>query len=171
MDETSIFDSPIGKIIISAGLGGVSYLAFADEDDERLGSRVKNAKNLKNSKKTSDKFLDLCKKQLDEYFSGSRTSFDIPLDLKGTPFQLSVWRALLLIPYGATSSYGKVASGIGHTGAARAVGAANHSNPVSIIVPCHRVIGENGKLTGYGGGLWRKEWLLGHEGKIEILIR
>ena len=92
----------------------------------------------------------------------------MPLDLKGTPFQLSAWRALLQIPYGATSSYGGVAAAIGRPKAVRAVGGANHNNPVSLIVPCHRVIGSDGSLTGYGGGLHRKRWLLDHEAKYSI---
>ncbi|MDR1965131.1 MAG: methylated-DNA--[protein]-cysteine S-methyltransferase, partial [Synergistaceae bacterium] len=96
---------------------------------------------------------------------GGRRAFDVPLDLKGTDFQMSVWRALLLIPYGRTSSYGSIASALGRPKAVRAVGGANHRNPVSIIVPCHRVIGHDGGLTGYGGGLWRKQWLLDHESK------
>jgi methylated-DNA-[protein]-cysteine S-methyltransferase len=104
---------------------------------------------------------------LDEYFGGGRSSFDIPLDISGTPFQMSVWRALLLIPYGTTWSYGRLAAQIGRPKASRAVGGANHNNPVSIIVPCHRVIGSNGSMTGYGGGIWRKEWLLAHESGSE----
>jgi methylated-DNA-[protein]-cysteine S-methyltransferase len=115
----------------------------------------------------SNKFLRECVAQLDEYFDRRRTSFDIPLDLNGTPFQRAVWRALLLIPYGSTWSYGKLASQIGRPNASRAVGGANHRNPVSIIVPCHRVIGGDGSLTGYGGGLWRKEWLLLHEANFK----
>jgi methylated-DNA-[protein]-cysteine S-methyltransferase len=105
----------------------------------------------------------LCIAQLDEYFNGKRKKFAVPLDLRGTDFQISVWRALLDVPFGSTASYGRIADAIGRPGSARAVGGANHRNPVSIIVPCHRIIGGDGNLTGYGGGLWRKEWLLRHE--------
>lgn len=111
-------------------------------------------------------FVAECVRQLAEYFDGVRRSFDLSLDLRGTQFRLSVWRALLLIPFGMTWSYADVASQIGRKKAYRAVGGANHDNPISIIVPCHRVIGSGGGLTGYGGGLWRKDWLLEHERQI-----
>jgi methylated-DNA-[protein]-cysteine S-methyltransferase len=153
LDEMTVFGSVIGKIVIFASEAGITHLVFAGDKEEIVWQ----------DRKISNKHLANCKKQLGEYFAGRRTSFDIPIDLKGTPFQISVWRTLLLIPYGSTWSYGKVASQIGRPKASRAVGGANHSNPISIIVPCHRVIGENGKLTGYGGGIWRKKWLLEHE--------
>jgi methylated-DNA-[protein]-cysteine S-methyltransferase len=101
--------------------------------------------------------------QLDEYFAGHRTDFDLPLHPSGTPFQQRVWAALRTIPYGETASYGEVAAAIGNPSAFRAVGAANGQNPISIVVPCHRVIGSHGALTGYGGGLDAKRWLLSHE--------
>ena len=101
--------------------------------------------------------------QLESYFAGERTEFDIELELVGTPFQRNVWAALLTIPYGETRSYGEIAIQIGSPGAFRAVGLANGHNPVGIIVPCHRVIGSNGSLTGYGGGLDRKCALLALE--------
>ncbi|MFC8077759.1 methylated-DNA--[protein]-cysteine S-methyltransferase [Streptomyces sp. NPDC057307] len=102
--------------------------------------------------------------QLDEYFAGERTEFDLPLRLHGTPFQRSVWEQLRAIPYGETRSYGQLADALGKSGASRAVGLANGRNPVGIIVPCHRVIGSTGSLTGYGGGLDRKQRLLVFEG-------
>jgi len=98
--------------------------------------------------------------QLDAYFAGELTDFDVELDMRGTEFQRRVWQALLTIPYGETRSYGEIAEQIGAPGAARAVGLANGHNPIAIIVPCHRVIGASGKLTGYGGGLDRKQTLL-----------
>jgi methylated-DNA-[protein]-cysteine S-methyltransferase len=101
--------------------------------------------------------------QLREYFAGDRTVFDVPLQLDGTPFERSVWSALQEIPYGETTSYGEVARRIGQPTAARAVGLANGRNPIAVIVPCHRVIGANGSLTGYGGGLERKRTLLALE--------
>lgn len=101
--------------------------------------------------------------QLDGYFRGERTSFSLPLRLEGTPFQCRIWDLLLRIPYGKTTTYRELAEAAGNARATRAVGGANHRNPVSIVVPCHRVVGSDGRLTGYGGGLWRKEWLLRHE--------
>jgi methylated-DNA-[protein]-cysteine S-methyltransferase len=101
--------------------------------------------------------------QLCAYFEGELIEFEIPLHLEGTDFQLRVWQELMSIPYGTTISYAEQAQRIGRPGAARAVGAANGRNPISIVVPCHRVIGANGTLTGYGGGLDRKQWLLEHE--------
>ena len=103
--------------------------------------------------------------QLDEYFAGTRQTFDLPLTPAGTAFQHQVWTALLEIPYGETTSYGKIAARIGFPDGARAVGVANGQNPLPIIVPCHRVIGADGSLTGYGGGLDAKRWLLDHEAK------
>jgi methylated-DNA-[protein]-cysteine S-methyltransferase len=107
--------------------------------------------------------------QLDQYFAGERTEFELELDLRGTQFQKDVWNALLTIPYGETRSYGEIARQIGRPDRARAVGAANGSNPVSIIVPCHRVIGSDGSLTGYGGGLPRKRFLLELEAGVGSL--
>jgi methylated-DNA-[protein]-cysteine S-methyltransferase len=103
-------------------------------------------------------------RQLREYFAGGRRRFDLPLHPHGTEFQRRVWRALTEIPFGATCSYGQLAKRLGNPGASRAVGLANGRNPIAIIVPCHRVIGADGSLTGFGGGLPRKQWLLAHEG-------
>lgn len=105
-------------------------------------------------------------RQLDEYFAGTRTDFDLPLAPAGTPFQLRVWKALCDIPFGETRSYGAMAQRLGSPGASRAVGLANGRNPIPVIIPCHRVIGSNGSLTGYGGGLDRKRWLLQHERRV-----
>jgi methylated-DNA-[protein]-cysteine S-methyltransferase len=101
--------------------------------------------------------------QLDEYFKGGRTVFSLKLDLRGTAFQKQIWAKLLQVKFGRTTTYKALAEAVGRPAATRAVGGANHRNPVSIIVPCHRVVGSDGRLTGYGGGLWRKEWLLRHE--------
>lgn len=103
-------------------------------------------------------------RQLGEYFAGRRREFDLPWRLHGTEFQQRVWNALMEIPYGSTWSYGELAKRLGNPKASRAVGLANGRNPISILVPCHRVIGADGSLTGYGGGLERKRWLLAHEG-------
>lgn len=102
-------------------------------------------------------------RQLAAYFAGTRTCFELPLAPKGTPFQLEVWAALRSIPYGETTTYGRIAKNIGRPDAVRAVGAANGQNPIPIVIPCHRVIGSNGSLTGFGGGLPMKQWLLAHE--------
>lgn len=106
-------------------------------------------------------------RQIQEYFAGERTSFSVPLDFRGTDFQKSVWAALLTIPFGETRSYGEIARQIGRPSASRAVGAANGRNPISIIAPCHRVIGTNGALTGFAGGLAAKEALLGMERRVK----
>jgi methylated-DNA-[protein]-cysteine S-methyltransferase len=103
--------------------------------------------------------------QLAEYFAGKRRTFDFPLALRGTEFQLAVWNELLSVGYGETITYAQLAIRIGRPAAIRAVGAANGANPIPVIVPCHRVIGSNGTLTGYGGGIERKQWLLAHEGR------
>ena len=106
------------------------------------------------------------REQLAAYFAGELREFDLPIEAAGTPFQRRVWRALLDIPYGDTESYGGLARRIGNPNACRAVGLANGRNPIPIIVPCHRVIGSDGSLTGYGGGIERKRWLLAHEARI-----
>ncbi|MGB8952624.1 MAG: methylated-DNA--[protein]-cysteine S-methyltransferase [Candidatus Aminicenantales bacterium] len=107
--------------------------------------------------------LKECIRQLDEYFKGKRKKFTVKLLLEGTDFQKKVWKELMKIPYGRTASYGEIARAVGRPKAARAVGGANHVNPIGIIVPCHRVIGSDGSLVGYGSGLGKKEWLLKHE--------
>lgn len=108
--------------------------------------------------------LSVAVEQLAQYFAGQRRGFDLPLAPAGTPFQLQVWQALREIPYGQTWSYGQLATHIGSAGAARAVGLANNRNPIPIVIPCHRVIGADGSLVGFGGGLPMKQWLLHHEG-------
>ena len=108
--------------------------------------------------------------QLGEYFAGDRTTFDVDLDLHGTPFQQQVWARLQAIPYGATATYGALATDLGSPGASRAVGMANNKNPVAIIVPCHRVVGASGDLTGYAGGLDRKRFLLDLEAGVGALL-
>jgi methylated-DNA-[protein]-cysteine S-methyltransferase len=113
-------------------------------------------------------FADLCE-QLDQYFAGERREFDLALDPQGSEFELRVWRALRQIPYGETESYGELAERIGHPGSARAVGAANGQNPMAVVIPCHRVIGANGSLTGYAGGLERKRLLLDIESPLTRL--
>jgi len=144
--------SPIGRLTLVGDGGALSAIFF--EDDERLRNPPSPAWT-----ENERPFRD-ARAQLREYFAGRRTAFDLPLALRGTPFQVRVWHALLRIPFGATASYGAIAAAIGCPGAARAVGGANHRNPIPIIVPCHRVIGSDGSLTGYGGGEARKRRLL-----------
>jgi methylated-DNA-[protein]-cysteine S-methyltransferase len=145
------FSSPIGLLKITGSDKGILGIEFCDQPAPAAADRHPT--------------LAECRRQLDEYFQGRRRRFDLPLDLRGTPFQKMVWGKLLEIPFGQTRSYAAVARAIGRTNSQRAVGGANHRNPVSIVVPCHRVIGSNGQLTGFGGGLWRKQWLLEHEKK------
>ena len=142
------YELPVGQVTIAETREAISHLVYNGET--RLSGY--EAKETTLIKETA--------KQLNEYFSGKRRSFDLPLCLSGTPFQKSVWTALQTIPYGETRSYGQIAMQIGNPKAARAVGMANNRNPVSVIVPCHRVIGADGSLTGYGGGLHIKRCLL-----------
>jgi len=153
--QTAI-SSPIDDIIIQATENGVSYVGFYPKT-HYTHTPIEQV--------TNEPAL-ICAKQLNEYFNGRRTSFNVPLDTHGTPFQNSVWQALLSVPFGKTSTYGDIAQLLNNPKAVRAVGAANGKNPISIIVPCHRIIGANAKLTGYAGGLARKQWLLKHEGLI-----
>jgi len=141
--------SPIGPLEVSGTSDGIVSVAFVKR-------RLPNDRNLPGCVKKGIR-------QLDEYFKGARKNFSLKLLLHGTPFQKLVWQRLEKIPYGKLVSYGDVARTIGKPNAYRAVGNANNKNPIPIIIPCHRVIGSNGKLVGYGSGLWRKEWLLNQE--------
>lgn len=153
--HTLLVPSPVGPLEIAGTEKGVVSVSFA-----RKGVLPK--KPAKKSDPVPAPLRD-CARQLEEYFAGRRKSFDCRLDLQGTDFQKKVWRALLKVPFGKTASYGKIARAVGRPGAARAVGGANHANPVAVIVPCHRIIGADGSLTGYGAGIERKAWLLEHE--------
>jgi len=146
-----IWPSPVGKLLLLDDGQGLCGLQFQD------GAHPLEIE--KNWKKQRSPFVRVMQ-QLEEYFAGRLQKFTIPLSLHGTAFQLSVWKALQAIPYGETVSYGTISKKIGNPKASRAVGAANGNNPVSIIVPCHRVIGSTGKLVGYGGGLTIKTALL-----------
>jgi methylated-DNA-[protein]-cysteine S-methyltransferase len=147
-------DSPIGRIRLTGRNGKLSGLHLADHH------RCPPA----DAQWTLDEdAFDDVRQQLEEYFEGSREVFDVALDLEGSPFQVEVWTALTAIPYGQTTSYAAIAQAVGRPTAVRAVGAANGRNPISVIVPCHRVIGADGRLTGYGWGVDCKAWLLDHE--------
>jgi len=155
-------------MLISSPLG--TLVSIADEDSiVGLYFSAEHKRHPREDLGVPDEHLDIflqTRLQLEEYFAGKRRVFDVPVVLRGTAFQQEVWRALRRIPYGNTTSYGALANTMGRPGAARAVGAANGANPVSIIVPCHRVIGVGGSLIGYGGGLKRKRALLALEGAI-----
>jgi methylated-DNA-[protein]-cysteine S-methyltransferase len=148
--------SPVGRLKLVASDSGLVAILWPEDDPNRvrLGDMVECA---------DDSVLAETQRQLVDYFAGRRQQFTVPLDLRGTDFQKQVWTALLPIPFGQTRSYGQIASGIGRPSAARAVGAANGRNPISIVAPCHRVLGADGALIGFAGGLAAKEYLLRHE--------
>ncbi|MFF2848990.1 methylated-DNA--[protein]-cysteine S-methyltransferase [Streptomyces sp. NPDC058001] len=154
MKQHMVIDSPYGLLTLVADDGVLCGLYMVDQrhrpPEESFGDR------------DPEPFAETVR-QLDAYFAGDRTEFDVPMRLHGTPFQQSVWEQLLAIPYGETRTYGDLAQALGKPGASRAVGLANGKNPISVIVPCHRVIGSDGSLTGYGGGLPRKRRLLDFE--------
>jgi methylated-DNA-[protein]-cysteine S-methyltransferase len=152
----SYFDSPLGPLLLTSDGTHLTGLFM-----ETSGKTQSTAGWVEDA---AAEPLAATRRQLSEYFAGSRRTFELPLRLEGTAFQQRVWRELTEIPYGETWSYGQLATRIGKPSASRAVGLANGRNPISILVPCHRVIGADGSLTGYGGGLERKQWLLAHEG-------
>jgi methylated-DNA-[protein]-cysteine S-methyltransferase len=157
MTPTRIFtihESPVGPLVLSGDRQTLTGLQFADRVTVPAGARRDDARFAEE------------RRQLREYFAGERTTFEFPISLEGNAFERRVWEALRAIPYGTTTTYGELAGRLGAPEAARAVGAANGRNPIAIVVPCHRVIGARGKLTGYGGGLERKRALLGHEGGL-----
>jgi O-6-methylguanine DNA methyltransferase len=145
--QYTIYTSPYGKIKICYNDNAITYLKRIEEKEEC-------------NEDTSSPLGDMVKKQLDEYFSGKRKKFDIPTKIHGTDFQKKVWKALCDIPYGETRTYKEIAIAIGNDKACRAVGLTNNRNPITILIPCHRVIGSNGKLVGYAGGLDMKIGLL-----------
>ncbi|HET6432639.1 methylated-DNA--[protein]-cysteine S-methyltransferase [Dyella sp.] len=150
-------DSPIGPLRLAADARGLRQVWFArDGQPHAVPPHWQHAPDA----------LRFARVQLQEYFDGTRRAFSLPLHPLGTPFQQEVWRALAEIPYGQTISYGELARRIGSPAAVRAVGAANGRNPLPLVLPCHRVIGSNGSLTGFGGGLPTKRWLLGLEARV-----
>jgi methylated-DNA-[protein]-cysteine S-methyltransferase len=153
----TIHDSPVGALLLARDEAGLREIRF----DKGSGFDIPD------EWRRNDRALSDVRRQLREYFAGRRTEFDLALAPKGTEFQQSVWQRLLTIPFGATVSYLDIAKQLGKPGSIRAVGAANGANPIPIIIPCHRVIGSDGSLTGYGGGLENKRLLLKHEG-VEV---
>ncbi len=164
-----VMSSPLGLLFLARTERGLRCVEFMDR---RSLKRTIAAHELDLPGATWEPSLLELKpvaEQIEDYFCGTRLGFDLPLDLAGTDFQLQVWRALCAIPYGRTRSYGQIAKAIGQPRAARAVGLANNQNPVVIVVPCHRVVGSDGSLTGYGGGLPRKRRLLDLEARFAKL--
>lgn len=151
--------SPVGELTLLASARGLAAVLWENDDPARV-------KLSPRTKVLDNPLLEEAALQLGEYFAGRRQSFDVPLDFHGTEFQQRVWAALLTIPFGELRSYADIAQQIGKPTACRAVGAANGRNPISIIAPCHRVVGANGALTGFAGGLNAKRYLLGLEAKI-----
>ena len=151
MTACTVYASPAGDILIAEEDGAITLVGFLKQEAPLEASEPPTP------------LLAETVRQLREYFAGARREFDLPLRLRGTPYQKAVWKELCAIPYGETRSYADIAAAVGNGRACRAVGMANNRNPVSIIVPCHRVIGKNGSLTGYGGGLDKKEFLLSLE--------
>lgn len=152
-----VHPTAVGDLTLSSENGFLVGVWFGRKADMNLSS-------------SSDSVLDRTRRELDQYFARRRQTFSIPLDPRGTPFQRRVWTALQRIPYGTTTSYGAIAAAISAVKAVRAVGTANGANPIPIIIPCHRVIGADGSLTGFGGGLDRKRFLLDLERGVQALI-
>lgn len=151
LDKGYLF-TDIGTLEIAGTDRGIVSVAFVDSIDTGAACRTKTVQR--------------CITQLSQYFGGRRTRFSVPLSLQGTAFRMLVWKALTKVPFGSTASYSRVARVVGHPRAAHAVGGAVGHNPVAIIIPCHRIVGADGSLTGYAGGLDRKQWLLDHEQRV-----
>ncbi|WP_392348804.1 methylated-DNA--[protein]-cysteine S-methyltransferase [uncultured Polaribacter sp.] len=155
--ETTYLKTPIGIAKISGDKNGIQSISVLDEDS--VSDDILNI--------STPFCLQECVVQLEEYFKGNRNHFNLTVNPKGTAFQIKVWKALLKIKYGKTKSYLEQSKALGDIKAIRAVATANGKNPLWIVIPCHRVIGSDGSLTGYAGGLWRKKWLLAHENPVK----
>ena len=151
-------DTPVGRLLLVADAHHLTHVVFADEP-HAAKARAAAADD------ENPALLAEAARQLRAYFGGALRTFELPLAERGTPFQCDVWRTLRAVPFGETTHYGALAARLGRASAVRAVGAANGANPISIVVPCHRVVGRDGSLTGYAGGLARKRWLLDHEAR------
>ena len=152
----AVMDSPMGPVTVASTGKGIASIHFGN--------------SVPSGGLTDPSANHQTVEQLTEYFEGKRTQFDLPLDVEGTPFQKAVWSELLQIPYGETRTYGEIAKAVGRPGAARAVGMANHENPIAVVIPCHRVIGRDGSLTGYAGGVHLKAQLLSIERRHRTLF-
>jgi methylated-DNA-[protein]-cysteine S-methyltransferase len=166
----STLSSPVGVLTLAASDAGLRYVLWEADGRDDLTARIAAPGSASASPGAVAVLADAVA-QLGEYFDGVRTEFDLPLDAQGTPFQRSAWTALCTIPFGETVSYGEQARRLGDARKARAVGAANGRNPISIVVPCHRVVGSNGSLTGFAAGLDAKAWLLDHERRVLVTSR
>ncbi|MGK0421713.1 MAG: methylated-DNA-[protein]-cysteine S-methyltransferase [Polaribacter sp.] len=155
--ETTYLKTPLGTAKIVGDKNGIQSISILDEDT--ISNHLMNAK--------TPFCLQECATQLEAYFNGKRDHFNLTVNPKGTPFQKKVWKSLLKIPYGKTKSYLEQSTTLGDVKAIRAVASANGKNPLWIVIPCHRVIGSDGSLTGYAGGIWRKKWLLAHENPVK----
>jgi methylated-DNA-[protein]-cysteine S-methyltransferase len=153
-------EAPFGAVTVIGSDLGIRYVLFSND------AHPKPLERLHISDTDIHDSVNEAITQLDEYFAGSRRDFELPLDLQGTEFQVAAWNALAEIPYGRTASYGQQAASIGRPKAVRAIGGANGRNPVAIVLPCHRIVGADGSLTGFGGGIEVKKWLLDHEQSI-----
>jgi methylated-DNA-[protein]-cysteine S-methyltransferase len=164
-EELSIttMDTPVGTLTLAATARGLRAVLWPGELDGRVRLGA-----VGDGGPEADEVLDTAVAQLRDYFAGTRHEFEVPLDPVGTEFQQQAWQVLRTIPYGRTMTYGEQAARLGNANKSRAVGAANGRNPISIIVPCHRVVGSTGKLTGFAGGLDTKAWLLQHERRDEL---
>lgn len=174
MSETSLaFPSPVGELLLTASDRALRSVQFPNSPMVPVSVTWSSPAFPRSAGRRggTEEILERTGAQLAEYFAGTRTAFDLPLDPSGTAFERRVWDALRAIPYGTTVSYGELARRLGDVRATRAVGAANGKNPIPIIVPCHRVVGSRGELTGFGGGVERKRWLLEHEGALLRLGR
>ncbi len=160
--QITYYESPVGVLEIKADDEGIHAILFVNA---WKGPKL-DADQLPGRSYSDNSHINECISQLNEYFEGNRKDFDFPFSQKGTAFQQKVWNALMDIPFGKTISYMELSKRIGDTKAIRAVGTTNGKNQLWIVVPCHRVIGSNGSLVGYGGDLWRKKWLLDHEAKV-----
>jgi methylated-DNA-[protein]-cysteine S-methyltransferase len=168
MSYYGTFESPVGAVYIGGSDEGIHRVDFVGDADEEARFLVRLERDSGSAPREDSSAAGSAVEQLRTYFAGERFAFEMPLAPKGTAFQQTVWMALRDIPYGSTTSYGAIAQKIGRPSASRAVGMANGRNPLGIVVPCHRVIGSSGALTGYGGGLHRKEWLLAHEARAPL---
>ena len=151
---------PFGELTVVASDKGVRYITFEND------AHPKSYQNMSVIDDASHPVVARTVAQLHEYIKGTRRTFDVPLDLVGTEFQVQAWSALAKVPYGTTASYAQQAASIGRPKATRAIGAANGRNPVVVVLPCHRIVGADGSLTGFGGGLPVKKWLLDHEANV-----
>jgi methylated-DNA-[protein]-cysteine S-methyltransferase len=158
-------DSPVGLLRATADDDALRTLTF-EEASTRAAETARTFAAADGAVQEPNEILDRLESQLGEYFAGTRQEFDVPLEPSGTEFQLAVWQVLRTIPYGSTISYGEQARRLGDVRKSRAVGAANGRNPISIVVPCHRVVAGTGHLTGFGGGIENKAWLLAHERQV-----